>query len=86
MRIESKLFRTLAAATLALAPLAFPAHAQKAYPTPMAAAEALVDGVARHDDAAIRASLGANHEAGARGLTQTRSVFCDGGQGGRAAP
>ena len=35
------------AASLAMAP---PAFAQNAYPTPEAAADALVDGIARHDD------------------------------------
>jgi hypothetical protein len=60
MKVESTLRRALAAFALALASLAIPAHAQKAYPTPMAAAEALVDGIARHDDAVIRSSLGAD--------------------------
>jgi hypothetical protein len=49
----------LQAAVLALgvglAPLA---HAQKAFPSPEAAAEALVDGVASHNDAAVKAVLG----------------------------
>ena len=34
------------------------AHAQTSYPTPEAAAEALVDGIARHDGAAIEAAVG----------------------------
>ena len=33
----------------------------RAYPTPMAAAEALVDGIARHDDDAVRAALGTDY-------------------------
>jgi hypothetical protein len=45
---------TLAAA-LAMAPLAF---AQTAYPTPEAAADALVDAIARHDGDAIKAVVG----------------------------
>jgi len=47
------------AASLALAPTAF---AQKAFPTPEAAAEALVDGIARNDDDAIKAVVGADVE------------------------
>ena len=47
------------AALLALAPLA---HAQKAFPTPEAAAEALVDGIARHDRDAIKLVAGADYE------------------------
>ena len=44
--------------TLTAAP---PARAQKAYPTPEAAAEALVDGVARHDDDTVKAVLGPDY-------------------------
>jgi len=47
------------AGTLALAPMAF---AQNAYPTPEAAAEALVDGIARHDRDAIKAVAGSDYE------------------------
>jgi hypothetical protein len=47
------------AASLALAPSAF---AQIAYPTPEAAAEALVDGIARHDTDAIKAVAGSDYE------------------------
>jgi Protein of unknown function (DUF2950) len=47
------------AASLALAPAAF---AQNAYHTPEAAAEALVDGIARHDRDAIKAVAGADYE------------------------
>jgi hypothetical protein len=43
------------AASLAIAPVAF---GQNAYPTPEAAADALVDGIARHDGDAITAVLG----------------------------
>jgi hypothetical protein len=46
------------AAALSGAPVAF---AQTAYPTPEAAADALVDGIARHDDDAVKAVLGADH-------------------------
>jgi len=51
----------LAMATVALG-IALPAHAQKAYPSPMAAAEALVDGLSRHDEDAVKAVLGADFE------------------------
>jgi len=37
-----------------------PAQAQKAFPTPEAAAEALVDGIARHDPDAVKMVLGAD--------------------------
>jgi hypothetical protein len=47
------------AALLALAP---PAFAQKVFPTPEAAAEALVDGIARHDTDAIKAVAGADYQ------------------------
>jgi hypothetical protein len=47
------------AALLALAPLA---QAQTAFPTPEAAAEALVDGIARHDRDAIKQVAGADYE------------------------
>jgi hypothetical protein len=47
------------AASFALAPAAF---AQKAFPTPEAAAEALVDGIARHDRDAIKAVAGSDYE------------------------
>ena len=46
------------AVRLALAPLAI---AQNAYPTPEAAADALVDGIARHDGDAIKAVVGADY-------------------------
>ncbi len=46
------------AGALAIAPLAL---AQSAYPTPEAAADALVDGIARHDDAAIKAAVGPDY-------------------------
>jgi hypothetical protein len=49
----------VAAAALALAPLGF---AQTAFPTPEAAAEALVDGIARHDRDAIKAVAGPDYE------------------------
>jgi hypothetical protein len=48
-----------AGALFALAPLA---HAQTAFPTPEAAAEALVDGIARHDRDAIKQVAGADYE------------------------
>jgi len=46
------------AGSLTLAPLAF---AQTTYPTPQAAADALVDGIARHDDAAIKTVVGPDY-------------------------
>jgi hypothetical protein len=46
------------AAALALTPAAI---AQNAYPTPEAAAEALVDGIARHDEDAIKGVVGADY-------------------------
>jgi len=46
------------AALAILLQLASAALAQQAYPTPVAAAEALVDGIARHDEAAVRTVLG----------------------------
>ena len=46
------------AAALSGAPAAV---AQTAYPTPEAAADALVDGIARHDDEAVKAVLGRDH-------------------------
>ena len=48
----------LVAVALALAPAAF---AQHAYPTPEAAAAALVDGIARNDDAAVKVAIGADY-------------------------
>jgi len=47
------------AATLAIAA---PAHAQKAFPTPEAAADALIDGIARHDPDAVNTVLGADYK------------------------
>jgi hypothetical protein len=57
-----KQIATIAAAAvmLALAPSA--AFAQKAFPTPDAAAEALVDGIARHDSDAIKSVVGSDYE------------------------
>jgi hypothetical protein len=46
------------AGSVAMAPVAF---AQTAYPTPQAAADALVDGIARHDDAAIKTVVGPDY-------------------------
>jgi hypothetical protein len=45
-------------AALAVTPFAF---AQNAFPTPEAAADALVDGIARHDGDAIKAAVGADY-------------------------
>lgn len=56
-------------ALLAIAPAAF---AQQAFPTPLAAAEALVDGVARHDDDAIARVLGKGY-AGVLPVPRTSS-------------
>jgi len=49
----------VAAASLALAP---PVFAQGTYPTPEAAANALVDGIARHDGDAIKAAIGSDYK------------------------
>ena len=57
------------AALAILLPLAPGALAQQIYPTPMAAAEALVDGIARHDDDAVRAALGADYRKLMSGAT-----------------
>jgi hypothetical protein len=62
-RVEVKHIRQLleilaVAGALMTAPLAL---AQNAYPTPEAAAEALVDGVARHDPDAIKAAVGPDY-------------------------
>ena len=46
------------AASLAIAA---PVYAQKAFPTPEAAADALIDGIARHDGDAVTTVLGADH-------------------------
>jgi hypothetical protein len=46
------------AALLAVPPLAF---AQNTYPTPEAAADALVDGIARHDGDAVKAAVGPDY-------------------------
>jgi hypothetical protein len=46
------------AGALALTPVAW---AQHAYPTPEAAADALVDGIARNDDEAIKIAIGADY-------------------------
>jgi hypothetical protein len=40
--------------------VAAPVHAQKTFPTPEAAAEALIDGIARHDPDAVKTVLGAD--------------------------
>ncbi len=56
--------RTLAVATmLAVATLFAPsaAQAQAPFPTPEAAFDALVDGLARHDDAEVKRALGPNY-------------------------
>ncbi len=51
LRAGSALLLTAALATA-------PAHAQQVFPTPERAVDALVDGLARHDDAEVRAVLG----------------------------
>ena len=51
----------LGAAVGALFAIASAASAQQAFPTPLAAAEALVDGVARHDDDAVARTLGKDY-------------------------
>jgi hypothetical protein len=57
--IERNLAR-IAALVLFFA-LAPAASAQQVFPTPLAAAEALVDGIARHDDASVARTLGAGY-------------------------
>jgi hypothetical protein len=42
--------------------IAAPVHAQKAFPTPEAAADALIDGIARHDPDAVNTVLGADYK------------------------
>jgi hypothetical protein len=49
------------AAVAGVLAVAQPAFAQNAYPTPEAAAEALVDGIARHDGDAIKAAVGPDY-------------------------
>jgi len=55
-----KLILSIIAVTAALA-LAPSAYAQKSFPTPEAAADALVDGIARHDGDAIRVVVGPDY-------------------------
>jgi hypothetical protein len=55
--IAVALSAAILASSLAVAPTA---SAQKAYPTPQAAADALVDGIARHDDEAVKTAIGAD--------------------------
>lgn len=54
--IERNLARVAALAILFV--LAPAATAQERFPTPLAAAEALIDGIARHDDASVARTLG----------------------------
>jgi hypothetical protein len=58
-RFKQFVYVATLAASFALAPSAL---AQNAYPTPEAAAEALVDGIARHDADAIKVVAGADYE------------------------
>ena len=54
--------QTLSIATAVIALAAVPlASAQQAYPTPEAAADALVDAIARHDDAALKVVVGSDY-------------------------
>ncbi len=53
--------RAVALVAIAALPLAAPARAQEAFPSPDAAFAALVDGLARHDDAQVRRALGAGY-------------------------
>ena len=54
--------QTLSIATAVIALAAAPlASAQQAYPTPEAAADALVDAIARHDDAALKVVVGSDY-------------------------
>jgi hypothetical protein len=57
-RLRRVLGLALIAATFPLAPVAV---AQKAYPTPVAAADALVDSVARNDQEALKTVIGADY-------------------------
>jgi hypothetical protein len=57
--LAAMLSAALFAASLAIAA---PAYAQKAFPTPEAAADALIDGIARHDPDAVTTVLGADHK------------------------
>ena len=58
-RILARVMRVLNLAALAgLVAFALPAWAQKAYPTPEAAVNALIDGVARNDDDQVKVALG----------------------------
>jgi len=56
-RVRHTLALALVAGTLGLAPVA---HAQKAYPTPDAAVDALIDSVSRHDWDALKVVIGAD--------------------------
>jgi hypothetical protein len=61
-RLSSSFPRALGVALLLAATLsATDLRAQQAFPTPNAAAEALIDGVARHDPDRVRAVLGADY-------------------------
>ncbi|MBK9674336.1 MAG: DUF2950 domain-containing protein [Betaproteobacteria bacterium] len=61
-RSNPRLVRPLGLAVIVAALLLSPVvSAQQAYPTPEAAADALVDGIARHDDDAIRTVIGADY-------------------------
>jgi hypothetical protein len=65
MKIQTMNLRPLSAALGALLfagalAVAAPVHAQKTFPTPEAAAEALIDGIARHDPDAVKTVLGAD--------------------------
>ena len=57
--LSATLGAALFAASLAIAA---PVYAQKAFPTPEAAAEALIDGIARHDPDAVNTVLGADYK------------------------
>lgn len=56
--IKNTLHIVAMAAVIAIAPLSF---AQSVYPSPDAAANALVDGIARHDSDAIKAAVGPDY-------------------------
>ncbi len=57
--LSAALGAVLFAGTLAVA---MPVHAQQAFPTPEAAADALIDGIARHDPDAVNTVLGADYK------------------------
>ncbi len=58
MTTIKKILGSLATAAMLASPVA---HGQQSYPTPDAAADALVDAIARHDEPAIKSVIGADY-------------------------